>query len=248
MMKRFSFVKLTVFLFFTHGALAVEITQKVESYSIGFGATRVIYTPSSKGADLPVWNPNDYPMLVQTVVLNEDKKGKAPYIATPPLFRLEGHQQSRIRVVRLGNVIDSDRESLRWLCLTGIPPESGDAWAMAGNNVEKQKAVTLDVKVKMTRCIKLFERPDSLKGNSLDRGGELVWRVQGERLRVDNPTPFNMSFASLHVGGREIIVSDYIPPFSSREFRYQKGGGNTVRWTLISDLGGKSKVYSTSLK
>ncbi|NPE97657.1 Dr fimbrial biogenesis chaperone DraB, partial [Escherichia coli] len=68
----------------------------------------------------------DYPMLVQSEVLSEDQKSPAPFVVTPPLFRLDGQQSSRLRIVRTGGEFPSDRESLQWICVKGIPPKEDD--------------------------------------------------------------------------------------------------------------------------
>lgn len=225
---------------------ATKINQKVESYSVGLGATRVIYNPASSGAVLSVNNPNDYPMLVQSKVFAEDKKSAAPFVITPPLFRLEGHQQSRIRIVQTGGEVIGDRERLQWLCVTGIPPEDGDAWAKG--KAPTPKEATLDIKIKMARCIKLLVRPPSVKGDPLDGVGAVTWKRQGGKLMASNPTPFYLNLKTLSVGGKEIKQPDYIPPFGAHTFTLPKGASGTVQWTLITDQGGDSRPYTAALQ
>ncbi|EHO3245598.1 fimbria/pilus periplasmic chaperone, partial [Escherichia coli] len=99
----------------------VETTSKV--FSLHLGATRVVYNPDSAGETLTVINDQDYPMLVQSEVLAEDQKGAAPFVVIPPLFRLDALQSSRLRIVRTGGDFPSDRESLQWVCVKGIPPK-----------------------------------------------------------------------------------------------------------------------------
>lgn len=41
-------------------------------------------------------------MLVQSEVLAENQKDPAPFVVTPPLFRLDALQSSRLRIVRTG--------------------------------------------------------------------------------------------------------------------------------------------------
>ncbi len=228
---------------------ATKVNQKVESYSVGLGATRVIYTPASSGAVLSVNNPNDYPILVQSKVFAEDKKTAAPFVVTPPLFRLDGHQQSRVRIVQTGGQLPADRESLRWLCVTGIPPESDDAWAKeADGKKPTPKEATLDIKIKFTRCIKVLVRPGALKANPLDDGKALTWQRQGEALQANNPTPFYINLKTLSVGGKEIKEPDYVAPFSAHSFTLPKGAAGQVQWTLITDQGGESRPYTAALQ
>lgn len=115
-------------------ATAAENSTKVEqhtrTYSVGLGKTRIIYSPSTSGSVISVSNSNEFPVLVQSSVKSvNEKDGEAPFVVTPPLFRLDPKQQSRLRVVMTQDVKVKDKESLYWLCAMGIPPEQGDAWA-----------------------------------------------------------------------------------------------------------------------
>ncbi|MCZ5740328.1 fimbria/pilus periplasmic chaperone [Escherichia coli] len=85
-------------------ATETKIDATSKTFILHLGATRVIYNPSGNGSTLSVYNNQDYPMLVQSEVLAEDRKGKAPFVVTPPLFRLDGLQSSRLRIVRTGGV------------------------------------------------------------------------------------------------------------------------------------------------
>lgn len=89
----------------------------------------MIYDPDSAGSSLEVTNPQDYPILVQPKLARGDKKTAANFMVTPPVFRLDGGQQSRLRIVRVGGEYPKDRESLDWLCVTGVPPKADDEWA-----------------------------------------------------------------------------------------------------------------------
>lgn len=224
---------------------AIKIEQKVRSYSVGLGVSRIIYNPASSGSVVSVKNPNDYPVLVQSKVLTEDRKQNAPFVITPPLFRLDSHQQSRIRIVQTGGEFAGDRETLQWMCATGIPPESDSAWAEG--NGKKSKAV-LDVAVRLSNCIKLLVRPSSVKGNMLDGMSSLVWKRHGKTLTVQNPTPFYMNFKSIIVGGQNINDPEYAPPFASRSFSLSSDISGDVRWRVITDYGGDSREYQSHLQ
>lgn len=71
----------------------------------------MVYYHGSLGENVAVKNNQAYPMLVQSMVFDEDKKSPAPFITTPPLFRLDGSQTSRIRIVRTGGEFPQDREN-----------------------------------------------------------------------------------------------------------------------------------------
>ncbi|HCR2979395.1 TPA: fimbria/pilus periplasmic chaperone [Serratia marcescens] len=228
---------------------ATKISQKIESYSVGLGATRVIYDPAGNGAVVSVNNPNDFPVLVQSKVFGEDTKTAGPFVVTPPVFRLDGHQQSRIRVVRVGGDFPADREMLQWLCVTGIPPETDDAWAQdKEGKPDVAGEAMLDIKVRFSRCIKLLVRPSALKGGLESAGKALSWQREGEQITIGNASPFYINLKTLSVGGKEITPPDYIPPFGSRKVALPKGGAGRVQWTLITDLGGEGRPSTAVLR
>ncbi|MEL5558456.1 fimbria/pilus periplasmic chaperone [Serratia ureilytica] len=223
-----------------------QIEKKEQPFALKLGATRVIYRPGSAGASLNAINPQDYPMLVKSQVFDEDKKTLAPFIVTPPLFRLDGQQSSRLRIIgsRDGS-LPADRETLKWLCVTGVPPKGDDAWAKGG---QKPTHATLNIQVSVSSCIKLLVRPEAVRGGPESVADGLSWRRQGATLKVTNPTPFYLNLKSLTVGGKKVEAMDYVPPFGTRDFALPSGASGQVAWRILTDLGGDSRLYKADLQ
>ncbi|WP_083274984.1 fimbria/pilus periplasmic chaperone [Edwardsiella hoshinae] len=226
-----------------------KIEQNTQEFGVKLGATRVIYAPDSMGQTLSVSNPQNYPMLVQSRVYAEDMQSKAPFVVTPPLFRLDGLQQSNLRIVRTGGTFANDRESLQWLCVKGIPPKADDLWAKdkTGRSAVN-KNISLNLQLSINSCIKLFVRPDSLKGHPEDVASSLTWSRQGKQLQAVNDTPFYMNLASLKVGSVAVADLHYVPPFSSSTFPFPNGASGKVTWSVVTDYGGVSPVYQAEIK
>lgn len=249
-MKRYPFTALMLAgLCAAAGAQAVgepvSLKPVVRNWSVALSTTRVIYDLQSRGEEVTVTNPNDYPVLVQSGVTEEDKKTPAPYLVTPPLFRLEAGQRSRIRVVRTGGPAPAGRETLSWLCVTGIPPEQGDAWA--GHEAPQRKAAELDVNVRLSRCIKLLLRPAGLSGGPEAQAGRVTWRRKGNTLEATNPTPFYMNLSSLSVGGKGIPQPGYIPPSGEAHWPLPANAAGPVQWRVITDIGSQGAVQRAPL-
>lgn len=225
----------------------MDVSSKV--FTLHLGSTRIIYNPDSAGETITVINDQDYPMLVQSEVLAEDRKTRAPFVVTPPLFRLDGRQSSRLKIIRNGGTYPSDRESLQWLCVKGIPPKANDQWAEDGAN-KKQLAdkVSLQVQFSVSSCIKLLIRPSAVKGHPDDVAGQVEWQKKKEgKLEGINPTPFYMNLSELKVGGKNVEGRHFIAPFSSHEYKFPLGGSGKIQWQIITDYGGKSKVFEAEL-
>jgi P pilus assembly chaperone PapD len=227
-----------------------KIDTQTQSFAVKLNATRVIYDPASNGSTITISNPQDYPILVQSKVVAEDKSKPAPFVVTPPLFRLDAQQQSRLRIVRTGGEVIQDRETLQWLCVSGIPPKNDDAWAKDkdGKSQAPATTTTLNVQVSVSNCIKLFMRPSSIKGQSSDVASSLVWASKAGQLNVNNPTPFYMNLNMVSVGDVKLTKVEYVPPFSSINLPLPKGASGEVQWKVVNDYGGESSLYKASLK
>ena len=227
---------------------AIETTSK--PFSVVLGASRIIYAPDSNGAFLTITNPQDYPILAQSQVMDLDKTKKGPFIVTPPLMRLDGKQSSRLRIVRTGGEFANDRESLQWLCVKGIPPKSGDAWSKSDNSTRfvKERA-SLTVKLSISNCIKLFVRPLSLKGLPEDAGKNISWIRQGDMIKGYNNSPFYVNISSLKVNGKSLSNVNYIAPFSSESYKLPKASlPMEIHWETVNDYGGDSEVIKDIVK
>ena len=205
--------------------LTTAAAQATEAGGVTIGGTRLIYDGAKKEESLNITNSDKGPFLIQSWV--ETQKGgseKAPFIVTPPLFRLDGNQQNMLRVVRTGGSLPEDRESLFWLNVKSIPTGS-----------KGEDANTLQIAVK-TR-IKLIYRTQGLKDVPESVAKNLTWSQSGNKLTVTNPTAFYMNFQQVKVGGRELKEVTWVAPMSTATFD-TAGATGDVTWKIITDYGG----------
>lgn len=221
-----------------------SMATTTKAFSVKLGTTRVIYNPDAAGATLAVINLQDYPILVQSRVYAEDQKTAAPFVVTPPLFRLDALQQSRVRVVRTGGAFAADRETLNWLCVTGIPPKADDLWGQDG---KAPATATLEVQVRVSNCAKLLVRPASLKGDPSERASSVTWSREGGKLKAVNPTPFFMNLKTVSVGGKPVRDVSYVPPLGAKAFTLPAGATGEVQWKVVTDYGGDSQTFRAVL-
>jgi P pilus assembly chaperone PapD len=197
------------------------------------GGTRVIFEGGKKETSISVNNPDPSPYLIQSWV--ESVGGKtAPFVITPPLFRLDGQQQNILRILNNGSGMTEDRESLYWVNIKSIPSQ-----AEGKDNV-------LQVAIK-TR-IKLIYRPQALKEKSPeDVVEQLRWTRNGNRLQVNNPTPYYMNFYEIKVGGKKLQEPQWVAPFSTKEYSVNSADSGNITWKLISDFGASGKEHHAIL-
>lgn len=197
------------------------------------GGTRVIYPGDKKEASVPVTNNDDINYLIQSWV-DTDAPGaaKAPFMVTPPLFRINAHQDNTLRVVRTGGDLPKDRESLYWLNIKSIPSSV-------------KKAGVNDLQIAVRTRIKLLYRPALVTGKPDDVAGMLKWHTERNMLVVENPTPFYMNFNSVKVNGKEVEKVNIAAPKSESRFQLANMTNvHAVSWTIINDFGAISKSWS----
>ena len=195
------------------------------------GGTRLIYPGGKKESSLSVTNNDATPYLIQSWV--ESNKGAAPFLLTPPLFRLEGEQQTRLRVIYSGG-LPENKESMFWMNIKAIPSSQ----AKAGAN-------TLQIAIK-TR-IKLIYRPKSVEGTPEMVTEQLRWTRSGNTLQVMNPTAFYMNFAEVKVGGAEVKEANWVGPGETARFQLPGVSAGALQWKLINDYGGTGALHHATL-
>ncbi|WEF28109.1 molecular chaperone [Klebsiella aerogenes] len=216
-------------------AVVLMAAASVAQAGVVIGATRLIYDGGKKESSLNVNNPDKVPYLIQSWVSTQDSgTEKAPFVITPPLFRLNGGEGNILRVVRAGGNLPEDRESLYWMNIKSIPTASTD---------EQKSQLQIAVNSRM----KLIYRPKGLKGAPDERAGELKWQRTGDQLQVTNPTPFYMNFYSITVGGNTLKKVTFVPPMGHTSFPLPKGAGNGIHWKVINDYGGIGEDHAASL-
>ena len=133
-------------------ALALSaLTLTTANAGVIIGGTRLIFDGAKKEASISINNPDSTPYLIQSWIdMQEGNSGKAPFIITPPLYRLDGGQKNIERIVMTG-ALPQERESLFWLNIKAIPSAS-------------KQTNSLQIAVK-TR-IKLIYRPEGLRAST----------------------------------------------------------------------------------
>lgn len=198
--------------------------------------TRLIYQGGKKESSIGISNPDATDYLVQSWADSGGKNlAKAPFLITPPLFRLDAKEDNVLRVVRTGGNLPEDRESLFWLNIKAIP---------SSKRVEGVNTLQIAINTR----IKLLFRPASVKGKPEDVADKLEWHREGNDLVVNNPTPFYMNFQSVTLNGHKIDKAGWAVPETQTHIALPAHtGGSNVTWSIITDYGSISKSWSTSV-
>ncbi|MXN80189.1 fimbria/pilus periplasmic chaperone [Burkholderia sp. 4701] len=212
--------------------------------SVVIGGTRVIYGASESEVTLKLTNAGQSPALVQSWVDAGDVRGapsriKVPFTVTPPIARIDPSKAQTLRIVYTGEPLPNDRESVLWLNVLEVPPKASGAEADLNR-----------IQLAFRSRIKVFYRPDNLKGSAADAPAQLTWRLtqaDGKpAIEAHNPTPFHVSLTMISVqsGGRSATFDDggMVGPGETRAFPLKgdvpDAAGASVRYTTLNDYGG----------
>ncbi len=212
---------------------------------IVISGTRVIYKSDQKSVNVRLENKGNNPLLVQSWLDTGDDNAEpgsitVPFTATPPVSRIDAKRGQTIKLMYTASTsLPKDRESVFWFNVLEVPPKP-DA-----EKVANQSLLQLAFRTR----IKLFYRPDGLKGNPSEAPLALKWSWSGSEgkasLRVANPTPYYVSFSSgdLEASGKRYPIDvKMIAAFSDEVMKVTglngKANSAKVHFYAINDFGG----------
>ncbi|MGX8898443.1 fimbrial biogenesis chaperone [Citrobacter werkmanii] len=222
--------------------------MNIAQAGVVINGTRIIYPASQAEVQVTLKNKdNDKRYLVQSWVSNVDES-KAPFVITPPIYKLEENRQTLLHVVYTGDksALPQDRESL---FMANVKSVSAIPEALRDNN-------TLQLAIKTK--VKLFYRPKALSDHAAKNAWQsLQFSHNNNQLVIKNPTPFYVTFGQLTVGGKEIQqaknqdvpseLSMMVAPFGEQRYPLPSGAKGQVSWTAINDYGSETEQRKQSL-
>ncbi|MBD2811758.1 molecular chaperone [Xenorhabdus sp. Vera] len=211
-----------VFLYFFSGSPAVA--------GVIVGGTRVVYLSDKKEVSVSINNPEKEAVyLIQSWIQDENDKTKSPFIVTPPLFKLPSSNENILRIVKVGNELPMDRESVFWVNIKSIPDTSTSDTTMN------------QLQIVVNSRIKLFYRPVQLKEKATVAYKHMKFKQENGQLIAENPTPYFISFSSLNVDKYDIKHAGMIKPFGQLSWPLPLKNARKVSWKVINDYGGVTK-------
>ncbi|MHB9834949.1 fimbria/pilus periplasmic chaperone [Paraburkholderia terrae] len=224
--------------------LAGAIAASAAHASVTIGGTRVVYPLDQREVSVKLTNDSSNPSLVQVWLDSGDAnakpdESKAPFVITPPIFRMNPGRSQTLRVIYSGDALPQDRESVYWLNVLDIPPKAAP----------KSDVNTLQLAYR-TR-IKLFARPPKLPGTPEDAPRQIDWKVvpaeegTGQALALSNPTAYHVSLSKITVtanGHRyENDTGGMVVPHGKQTFAIPQMEGvraAQIHYIAINDFGG----------
>jgi P pilus assembly chaperone PapD len=214
--------------------------------SVVIAGTRIIYQAKDSEVTIKLTNVGKMPALTQVWLDKGDPKAapssiEVPFTIAPPIARIDPGKGQTLRILYTGEPLPQQRESVFWLNVLEVPPK-----------LSTDEADINRLQMAYRTRIKLFFRPQGLKGRVEDAPTQLGWRVvQADNhaaLEVRNPSAYHVSFRALELvgGGKTAEFTDggMVGPGETRSFPltgdvYQ-GADAKVHYHVINDYGGST--------
>lgn len=193
--------------------------------------TRVIYPAEKKEVVVQLMNEGSSASLVQAWIDDGDtslppEKIHVPFMLTPPVVRVPASSGQQLKIKKVANVLSENRESLFYLNVLDIPPNSAES---TGKNM---------LKFAMQNRIKLIWRPKGISAVSEDSFRQLGLSATGRTLALKNDTANWITVADINAG--TVKINDkalLLEPFSTQTINTTSAVERQYELTIIDDSG-----------
>lgn len=201
--------------------------------SVVMTGSRIVYPVDSREVSVQLTNRDAFPGIVQVWLDDGDAQStpqtaRAPFVTTPPVFRLAANAGQTVRLRYVGKEVPKDRESLWWFNFIQIPP------------VEKGAQADNQLLVLVRSRVKVFLRPQGLTGSPLKMAEtSRVW-LQNGKLKLRNNSGYYLALSSLEVQGagkKQRIQSETVAPWSTVSWPSQVTQITQAQMRWINDQG-----------
>ncbi len=228
--------------------LFIALTSHSVCSAIRPQLTRAIAYAEDKETAIEIINDASTNYMVQSWL--EDLNGKddnIPAILTPPIMKLDGKKEGKLRLVVIPAQIPQDRETVLWLNIQEIPPKA-------------KTGVNNKLVVAIRSRLKVFIRPAGFNyEDAREAINKVTWSVEKEGgktwLKAKNNSPYYISFGKLALKNgtkAEIQLEDkyHMPaPFGSQRYAVPASITGTVKiiYSAVHDFGGAGKELSAEV-
>lgn len=215
-------------------ALALLSTSVSSLASVVMTGNRVVYPADAREVSVQLSSQDDFPNVMQAWLDSGEEQstpqtGRAPFLLTPPMFRMAPHSGQTLRLQFTGADLPKDKESVFWLNTLQIPP------AAKGGEAANQMVVMLRSRMK------IFWRPAGLQGSPDTMDKTMQAAVSGNRLSLTNNSGYFASLARVvvQVANKPVALGgEMIAPGATKVWTLSgPPAGKTVQMTWINDQG-----------
>ena len=223
-------------LFIVVAALLLDIqTVKAEvsqGLPLEIKATRVLIEGKQRQSFWTVKNhaKHSYAFTISTYDTNEQlvqSERSRNFIVTPPTGLLNPNEEKTFRIVRVGDDLPSDRESLALLKLKLLP--SGQ---------QSKQSNQARVQGLMSIYLKLFYRPENIvKDSAIELAtGQLKATCHDSLISIQNPSPYWLTLDSFKIDHRDVFSQQRKAPMIGPYAQWFQSVSHCPRQVKVSTI------------
>lgn len=193
--------------------------------------TRVIYPAEKKEVVVQLVNQGEQASLVQSWIDDGNtslppEKIQVPFMLTPPVARVAAESGQQIKIKKMPNSLPDNKESLFYLNVLDIPPNSQEN---AGKNV---------LKFAMQNRIKLIWRPSRIAAVTKDSFQGIGLFRSNKTVIMKNDTVNWITVTDVKAGNTKINDQTImLPPLSTQNINMKYASTSRYEVTIIDDNG-----------
>ena len=193
---------------------------------LGFDKTRLIISDGQNAGSVVLDNRTDQAYFVRAHLEDSEHVKTTAGMVRPPIFEVKPQQAGRMRVVIDQKSVPTDRETMFWLYTKSYPAKKPE---------DNKQKLNFNFIIQM----KVFYRPEGLKGTLLQAAEKLQWRFDKDRLMVKNDSPFNISLVGLKINDKPVDTNKVVKPFSEIDSGVKIANkSGKLFWYIMNDFGG----------
>ncbi len=209
---------ISTFLYF----ILILIIPFAQASGVSIGGTRFIYEINKREINIPIFNGDkEKPYLIKSWVSSFDNNTKSPFIAMPPLFRIEPNSHGSARISYIGEPLGANQEKLYLLNIKAIPPKEG--------NAENELQIIINSQ------FKLFLRSQDMVPIDFEQV-KIVKKSDG--IMINNQTPYHLSIKKILIDGKKAKGIGIVYPFKNDYIlKIKTTDKNLIEVKFINDYG-----------
>lgn len=206
-----------------------------DSSRVSISSAHIIYPADERETAVTLHNSSTTDTYIILSYVDDANGVKATnMIVTPSLVISHPGDEHTLRILYTGGALAKNREELYYFTEKTIP-------SIVHQSITGKNIVTMTT----TQRVKFFVRPKGLTLDASEAPNMLTFHRVGNRLVIDNPTPYYITLAALKAGDKA-LHDGIVAPFSSFSQHLPAGVGSTVTFNSINDLGAMTPIHRVS--
>lgn len=219
MIKKTNFIILYIFaLFPIYGYTSIETNKD-----------KFIFIESNNQEIIEIKNNTNNDYFIQSWITHYDEKNdtELPFMITPPLFKIEKTEHYSLKIFKIGEIKEEDRETLYKVNIKRIPLLSD-----SDNNKNL-------LHVSMNSVYNLIYRPISIEKKAIDAYKQIEFLKNNKNeFVINNPTPYFITLHTISCDGIILInKSKTIPPFKKYNTKKTIKENGIIKWKTFNQYG-----------